>query len=106
MIVGKAEVPGTVKFSSDTVFYATLYEANADGSSPMEIDRTSQRQPGQAPFSFALKYHHNRLDPHKMYLIRASVFENGKLRYRTKAGLRVLTYNNPSDNVVVKMEPR
>jgi uncharacterized lipoprotein YbaY len=106
MIVGKAEVLPKTAFSSDTVFYATLIESNPDGTGQSVLDRTSQTEPGQTPFCFALKYRPTSVDPHKMYVIRTSVFEHGKLTYRTHTGLRVLTYNQPADNVVVMMEPR
>lgn len=106
LLVGKANVMPKANFSSEAVFYATLVECNVDGSSPMVIDRTSQHGPGQAPFSFALKYHTTRIDPHKLYVVRTSVFDHGKLMHKSKAGLRVLTYNHPADNIVVMMEPR
>ena len=106
MIVGKAEIDGRANLSADCVFYATLIESNVDGSSPMVIDRTSQVQPGQAPISFALKYHTTRIDPHKLYVIRASIMQNGKVVYRTESGLRVLTYHHPADNVALKMTAR
>ncbi len=83
-ITGTATYRERVALTPAAVFEATLEEVSRPDARAEVIARVRKRNPGQVPIAFEITYDHRRIEARKTYLVRASIYEDGRLRFTGK----------------------
>jgi putative lipoprotein len=88
-VAGSASYRERVALSSSAIFEATLEDASRADARADVIARARKTHPGQVPIAFQLSCDPRRIDARKTYVVRASVREGGRMRFRGSQKLRV-----------------
>ena len=90
-ITGTASWRERVALSRDAVFEVRLLDVSrADGPAEV-VSRWRTTTPGQSPIRFELTYDAGRIDDTRTYVVRATIHENGVLRFTTDRTYPVIT---------------
>jgi len=93
-ITGFATYRERIALSPDAVFEATLEEASRTDGHAEIIKKVRRRSPGQVPIAFEIAYDPRRIDARRTYVLRASIYEDGRLRFTSDHASPVLTHGN------------
>jgi len=80
-IAGSATYRERVALSPDAVFMATLEDMSRADAASGAIAQVRKVAPGQVPIAFEIPYDPRRIDARRKYVVRASVYEDGRLRF-------------------------
>ncbi len=103
VIRGSATYRERVALTRDATLEATLEDVSrADGRADV-VSRVRVANPGQIPIDFEIHYKARKIDPHHHYVVRASIYERGRLRFTTDRGYPVLRGEGHRVRVLLKM---
>lgn len=80
-ITGTATYRERVALTREAVFEATLEEESQPGTPGRVLSRVRTENPGQVPIAFDLRFDPRRIDARMTYVVRASIYEAGELRF-------------------------
>src|SRR5882762_8686897 len=80
-IVGTALYRERVALTPEASFEATLEDVSRADAPAQVIARVRKQNPGQVPIRFELLFDPRRIDARKKYVVRASIYEHGQLRF-------------------------
>ncbi len=84
LITGTATYRERVALTPAAVFEATLEEVSRPDARAEVVARVRKRNPGQVPIAFEITYDPRRIETRKTYVVRASIYEDGRLRFTGK----------------------
>ena len=99
---GTSRVKGTatyrerVALTPAAVFEAVLEDVSRAGAAAIVIGRTRIENPGQVPIRFEIAYDHRKIAPDRIYAVRTTIRERGRLAWTSDARHAVLTHSNPN----------
>ncbi len=96
VVTGSATYRERVALTPGAVFEATLEEVSRADAPARVIKRVRMRNPGQVPIHFEIPYNPRRIDARRDYILRASIYEDGQLRFATTRATPVLTHGHGS----------
>lgn len=99
-INGSATYRERVALSPLAVFEAVLEDPSRADAPAVVIARVRKPNPGQIPIDFAISYDARDLDPHRRYVVRASILERGVLRFTGSQSFPFAAHG-PSDVLVL-----
>jgi uncharacterized lipoprotein YbaY len=104
-----ANVTGTIVVRGDPLpgtAIVTIQLASAPaagGATVVIVERTFGTGGFQSPFSFALPYSPEQINPSNRYIIQGNIRVNGQVLYTTSQPYAVITAGNPTSNIQVTM---
>jgi putative lipoprotein len=101
-ITGSAIYRERIALTPAAVFEATLEEASRSGAAAKVIKRVHRKDPGQVPIAFEIPYDPRRIDSRRTYVLRASIYEDGRLRFASTQAYPVLTHGH-GRKVMIRM---
>jgi putative lipoprotein len=93
-ITGSATYRERVALAPAAVFEARLESVSRADAPAKVIARVRNRNPGQVPIAFTIPYDPRRIDPRGSYVVHASIYENGRIRFTSRQGSPVVTRGN------------
>jgi len=100
-ITGSASYRERIALTPDAVFEATLEDVSLSDALAKVIARVRLEDPGQVPIDFEISYDPTRIEPRRTYVVRASIYDNGRLRFIGNQAYPVLTQGHGSNVTVV-----
>ena len=103
-IAGMALCRERVALTPTALFEATLEDVSRADAPAHVIARVRKQNPGQIPITFKLSFDPRRIDARKKYVVRASIYEHGQLRF-TGSQAHAMQAHSRSNKVSVLMRP-
>ena len=103
-ITGSANYRERIALTPAAVFEATLEDASRADAAAKVIKKVHRKNPGQVPIAFEIPYDARRIDSRRSYVLRASIYEDGRLRFTSTRAYPVLTHGHGS-KVMILMRP-
>ena len=99
---GQASYRERMMLPEDSTLNVSLRDASAENNSL--VAETSVNHVRTTPMPFTLQFDRNSLDEAHRYTLDARVTENGRLLFKTKAPVEVLTQGAPTQNVELLLQ--
>ena len=93
-ITGSATYRERIALTPAAVFEATLEDVSRADAPGKVIARVRDRNPGQVPIAFEIAYDPRRIDARRTYVVRARIYEDGRLLFTGKQAYPVLTHGH------------
>jgi len=100
-ITGSAIYRERIALTPAAVFEATLEDASRADAAAKVIKKVRRKNPGQVPIAFEIPYDPRRIDSRGTYVLRASIYQDGRLRFTSTRAYPVLTHGHGSKVMVV-----
>ncbi len=95
-VTGSATYRERVSLSPGAVFEATLEDVSRADAPAIVVARFRQPNPGQVPIAFEITYDPRSIHPNRTYSVRATIREDGRLRFASDRINAVLTRGHGS----------
>ena len=93
-IAGSAIYRERIALTPAAVLEATLEEVSRGHAAAKIIKKVHRKNPGQVPIAFEIPYDPSRIDPRRTYVLRASIYEDGRLFFTSTRAFPVLTHGH------------
>lgn len=104
-------VTGTVTYRErialplNAVVVVELQDVSRMDAPAIVLDRQTIPVTNQVPIPFTLRFDPQKIEPQRIYAVRAQILVNGQLRFINTSMNRVITQGNPSSNVEILVQP-
>jgi putative lipoprotein len=105
-ITGSAIYREQIALTPDAVFEATLEDVSRADAAAKVIQKVHRKNPGQVPIAFEIPYDPRRINPRRTYVLRASIYEAGRLFFTSTRSYPVLTHGHGRKVMVVMRRTR
>jgi uncharacterized lipoprotein YbaY/heat shock protein HslJ len=102
-----ASVTGTISYLQrialppNAVIKVELLDLSRVGAAQVIAEQTINANGRQVPFDFELRYDPNNINSRSRYVVRAQIYENGRMRFNTTRDYLVITNGNPSRAAII-----
>jgi copper homeostasis protein (lipoprotein) len=93
-VTGLATYRERVALTPRAVFEATLLDVSRSDAPAEVISSMRKPNPGQIPITFEIAYDPRRINTARTYVVRATISEEGRLRFTTDHAVPVLTHDH------------
>ena len=101
-MAGTATYRERVALTPGAVFEATLEDVSKADAPAAVIGQVRKLNPGQVPIAFEIAFDPRRIDAARKYVVRATISEDGRLRFTSDQAYPVLTHGH-GDKVAIRM---
>lgn len=93
-VTGVATYRERVALTPRAVFEASLLDVSRSDAPAEVISGVRKANPGQIPIAFEIAYDPRRINAARTYVVRATIYEDGRLRFTSDQAVPVLTHEH------------
>lgn len=105
-VTGTVAYRPRVALTPDSVLKVALVEGARPDAEGVVLSEVSFTRPGQAPIAFELPYASARINPKRMYIVRATIEQAGEAKWVTTRSYPVITSDRPATVELVLDAPK
>ena len=94
-----------VALPSSAVVHVEIEDVTLEGAPMVKIAATDIPVTHQVPIAFSLPYDPVKIDPKNHYALNVTISANGELLFLNKTRIPIITYNNPTAQIEVRLDP-
>lgn len=103
-VTGTVAYRARIALAPEAVLKVALVDATRADTAAVPISEVSISRPGQVPIAFELPYPTARINPARTYVVRATIEQDGELKWSSTRVYPVITRDRPSKvDIVVEM---